>query len=175
MAPNLAPSTHDLIRNMINKGDASCTAADFRLPRLRRSRFDAADINWERSSLVGGGRDGYVWKVWFGEDGPYALKVFWDAESSECDSYFALQRECQNIAILQMIEMQMKRAAPILVYANPATKEDAIYNLLAFADEQLQKLPPVRDVEMTPIPAFPRIAKCYGWLPFRPPGGSKYT
>ena len=62
-------------RDDLLEGYPSCSAADLTLPQLRRSRLDAANIDWERSSLVGGGRDGYVWKVWFGEDGPYALKV----------------------------------------------------------------------------------------------------
>ena len=57
------------------EGDPSCSKANFSRPQLRKCCFNATDIDWKRSSLVGGGRDGYVWKVWFGEDGPYALKV----------------------------------------------------------------------------------------------------
>ena len=57
------------------EGDPSCSKTDFSCPRLRKCSFSATNIDWKRSSLIGGGRDGYVWKVWFGEDGPYALKV----------------------------------------------------------------------------------------------------
>ena len=92
---------------------------------------------------------------------------FWDTRPSECDGYFALQRECQNAAILQMIETQLKQATdPILVYAHPVTEDDAEDNLFAFADEELHKPPPLDDMEMAPIPAFPSSPKCYGWLPF---------
>lgn len=56
-------------------GPPSCSAADFETPRLRRCPFDPATINWKSSSRIDGGLDGYIWKVWFGADGPYALKV----------------------------------------------------------------------------------------------------
>lgn len=56
-------------------GPPSCSASDFKTPRLRRCPFDLTTINWNSSSRLGGGLDGYVWKVWFGADGPYALKV----------------------------------------------------------------------------------------------------
>jgi hypothetical protein len=173
------------------EGEPSCFAADFKLPQLRRCPFDPATIDWNRSIPVGGGLDGYVWKVWFGQDGPYALKVvrsvaylplvyflaspyciltfrqFWQAEASECNNYFALQRECQNAAILQMIETQMKLAtAPIVVNTNPVTKSDALHNLVAFSRERIQNQSLVTDPEVTEIPAFPRMAKCYGWLEF---------
>ena len=62
-------------RDEMMEGDPSCSAADLLMPRLRRSTFDAAQIDWNRLSLLGAGRDGCVWKVWFGDDGPYALKV----------------------------------------------------------------------------------------------------
>ena len=61
----------------------------------------------------------------------------------------------------------MERATyPMLVYANPVTEDDAKENLFAFADEKLHELPPGQDVEKTTVPSFPRMAKCYGWLPF---------
>lgn len=62
-------------RDDLLEGEPSCFAADFKLPRLRRCPLDPATIDWSISSCIGGGRDGYVWKVWFGDDGPYALKV----------------------------------------------------------------------------------------------------
>lgn len=54
-------------------GPPSCTEQDFREPHLRQCTFDFNTIRWERK--LGGGLDGYVWKVWFGEKGPFALKV----------------------------------------------------------------------------------------------------
>lgn len=43
-------------------GPPACTAADFELPRLRRCPLDE-------------GLDGCVWKVWFGDAGPFVLKL----------------------------------------------------------------------------------------------------
>ena len=54
-------------------GPPPCTAQNFKLPRLRHCIFDLSTITWE--DRLGGGLDGYVWKVWFGETGPFALKV----------------------------------------------------------------------------------------------------
>lgn len=54
-------------------GPPSCTEQDLKLPHLRQCTFDFNTIAWERK--LGGGLDGYVWKVWFGEKGPFALKV----------------------------------------------------------------------------------------------------
>ncbi len=68
-------------------GPPSCTAADFKKPRLRRRPFDPADLRFE--ARLGGGLDGYVWKVHFGDQAPFALKVVSDestmrARSSTC-------------------------------------------------------------------------------------------
>lgn len=52
---------------------SSCTWESFRDPRLRKCPFDMASIRWSRR--LGGGIDGYVWKVYFGQEGPFALKV----------------------------------------------------------------------------------------------------
>jgi hypothetical protein len=57
------------------EGPHSCSAADFDMPCLRRCPFNLADIDWESSSRLGGGLDGYVWKVWFKGDEPFVLKV----------------------------------------------------------------------------------------------------
>ena len=54
-------------------GPPFCTAENFALPRLRQCTFDPSTIVWE--DKLGGGLDGYVWKVCFGEIGPFVLKV----------------------------------------------------------------------------------------------------
>ncbi len=46
-------------------GPPSCTAADFKLPRLRRCPWDPDDLVFEKR--LEGGADGYVWKVRFGK------------------------------------------------------------------------------------------------------------
>lgn len=54
-------------------GPPSCTAADFKVPRLRRCPFDPEDLVFE--ARLGGGADGCVWKVRLGQEGPFALKM----------------------------------------------------------------------------------------------------
>lgn len=54
-------------------GPPSLTAADFKTLRLRRCRFDLATVSWE--ARIDGELDGYVWKVRFGDEGPFILKV----------------------------------------------------------------------------------------------------
>ncbi|KAL2158238.1 hypothetical protein VTH06DRAFT_4558 [Thermothelomyces fergusii] len=104
-------------------GPPKTTAADFEMPRLRRCPFDLGSMVWE--ARLGGGADGYVWKVRFGTEGPFVLKVFWDAEPVDFPTYYAPQRECQNAALLQMIQAAVEQAAaasrPILVKAKPTT------------------------------------------------------
>ncbi|RSM19764.1 hypothetical protein CDV31_001395 [Fusarium ambrosium] len=148
-------------------GPPSCTEQDFKQPHLRRCTFDFSTIVWERK--LGGGLDGYVWKVWFGETGPFALKVFWDTEPPDFRHYYAAQRECQNAAVLQMIEAAIAQAAAesksIRVLANPKTKQEARYNLFWFSDEaHLASFP--EDLEAVEITSMPRFRKCYGWLKF---------
>ncbi|KAJ3461568.1 hypothetical protein MRS44_010121 [Fusarium solani] len=125
----------------------SCTEQDFKLPHLRRCTFDFSTIVWELK--LGGGLDGYVWKVWLGETGPFALNV--------------------NASIFQMIETAIAQAAidskPIRVLANPKTKQEARYNLFWFSDEaRLASFP--EDLEAAEITSMPRFRKCYGWLKF---------
>lgn len=54
-------------------GPPPCTSQDFELPRLRKCTFDPSTIQFQKK--LGGGLDGYVWKVWFGDVGPFALKI----------------------------------------------------------------------------------------------------
>lgn len=54
-------------------GAPGTTAADFEMPRLRCCPFNPDSIVWE--ARVGGGMDGYVWKVRFGAQGPFVLKA----------------------------------------------------------------------------------------------------
>ena len=194
--------------NALMTGPPSCTAADFKKPRLRRCPFDPAELRFE--ARLGGGLDGYVWKVDFGDEGPFALKVvslvqagstreicivlfvglscshpayqFWDNEPPEFAHYYAPQRECQNAALLQMMETAVERAAaasrPIQVIANPFYWDDALDNQAAFSDEARLKPPSPSQQEsdpalgpdsnagapLRPVTAIPRMRKCYGWL-----------
>ncbi|KAH7113097.1 hypothetical protein EDB81DRAFT_862637 [Dactylonectria macrodidyma] len=147
-------------------GPPRCTAQDFDLPHLRRCIFDPNTMTWE--DKLGGGLDGYVWKVWFGERGPFALKVFWDADPPDFHHYYAPQRECQNAAILQMMEASIAQAAvestPIRVHANPRTQNEALNNLYAFSDEGRQAQSYPGSSKTVPIVSMPRTRECFGWL-----------
>lgn len=55
-------------------GPPDCSLAAFKKPLLRQCPFDLATISW-KAHLGGGGVDGYVWRVKFGDGGPFALKV----------------------------------------------------------------------------------------------------
>jgi hypothetical protein len=65
------------------KGTPRFRGQDLRDPRLRRSTLDPKAIVFE--SRLGGGSDGFVWKVRFGDEGPFALKVVSDADHHGCD------------------------------------------------------------------------------------------
>ncbi|KAF5621355.1 uncharacterized protein FTJAE_11326 [Fusarium tjaetaba] len=152
--------------DMLMSSPPSCSAADFKRPHLRRCLFNTANIDWSRSSRVGGGLDGYIWKVWFGADGPYALK-FWDADRPDFHHYFAAQRECQNAALLQMLETAIQQATtPIMVNASPRTKDEALANLDGFSNEGRQMNTLALGAHVEEIVTIPRIRKCYGWTTF---------
>ncbi|KAH7008898.1 hypothetical protein EDB80DRAFT_751445 [Ilyonectria destructans] len=158
-------------------GPAPWSAKHFQQPRLRRCTMDPSTLAWE--SRLGGGLDGYVWKVWFGDAGPFALKLFWD-NPPDFFHYFAAQRECHNSAIFQMIEASMAQAAAdsrsIHVHANPQTQNEALDNQFAFSDENLAQSsqadskpasPSTIDPESpnsVPITSMPRLRECYGWM-----------
>ncbi|KJZ70542.1 hypothetical protein HIM_10086 [Hirsutella minnesotensis 3608] len=151
-------------------GPPSCSMADFEVPRLRRCPFNLATIDWKSSVRIGGGLDGYLWKVFFEGHGPYVLKVFWDVVPPDFEHYYAVQRECQNTALLQMMQEAVQEAAAesttILVNANPRTRDEALANLLAFSTEGRQLQASSEHSGITAISSIPRITKCYGWLKF---------
>ena len=54
-------------------GPPPCSEKDFARPLLRRCPFDFSTISW--IARLDGGFDGYAWKVGFGDQGPFVLKV----------------------------------------------------------------------------------------------------
>lgn len=117
---------------------------DFGVPRLRKCPFSLGSIDWEHAMILGRGMDGIVWRVYFGDDGPYALKLFWDGDPHEVPvlGYFAAQRECQNAALLQMMRASLDYVPcdqegagkrPVRVLANPTDWDQARANFFAFA------------------------------------------
>ncbi|KAH6988151.1 hypothetical protein BKA56DRAFT_479052 [Ilyonectria sp. MPI-CAGE-AT-0026] len=155
-------------------GPASCTEQAFEEPLLRHCVLDPSTLVFEKR--LGGGLDGFVWKVRFGNKGPFALKLFWD-NPPESEHYYAAQRECHNAAIFQMMEASLAKATAdsrsIQVHANPRTQDDAMDNLFAFCDDAQMppdpKSPFITTIEpgssnTTSITSMPRLRKCYGWL-----------
>ncbi|KAI1767842.1 hypothetical protein GGR53DRAFT_480917 [Hypoxylon sp. FL1150] len=135
--------------------------SDFKQPRLQRCPFDLGTIDLNRLEMLDGGLDGYNWKIFFSDQSsPYVLKIFWDTKPLEIESYFAAQRECQNNAILRMLEAALEEKSPIFVNAKPRTKQDAVDNTLAFASDGNQ----IFGGNTTPISSIPRMRKCFGWL-----------
>ncbi|KAM4057190.1 hypothetical protein HRG_004030 [Hirsutella rhossiliensis] len=147
-------------------GPLYCTLKDFELPCLRQCAFEPSTIAWE--DKLGGGLDGYVWKVRFGEMGPFALKVFWDTDPPDFYHYYAAQRECQNASLFQMMEVAIAQAAaeskPIQVYADPRTQSEALDNLYAFSDEGRLTRSSRRSFMTVSVTSMPRMRKCFGWL-----------
>ncbi|KAL7818784.1 hypothetical protein V8C44DRAFT_179477 [Trichoderma aethiopicum] len=153
------------------KGTPRFRGQDLRDPRLRRSTLDPKAIVFE--SRLGGGSDGFVWKVRFGDEGPFALKVFWDqVPPHEPGSYYSMQRECQNAAVFQMMEASLD-VDPVLVYDQPMGRKDAIENYFSFCEENCcpNLLPnnakPVTLPGVKYISTMPRLTKCHGWLKLR--------
>ncbi|AEO68894.1 uncharacterized protein THITE_2016922, partial [Thermothielavioides terrestris NRRL 8126] len=146
-------------------GDPDCSEAAFKRPALRRCPFDLGTISW--IARLDGGLDGFAWKVAFGDQGPFVLKVFWETEPSrDSGYYYPFQRECQNAALLEKIAAAVSRDTdklPIKVHAHPASFEDAMDNLLAFSAEGRQRQQ-VKDPDALHISSIPRTKKCYGWL-----------
>ncbi|OAA66692.1 hypothetical protein SPI_01268 [Niveomyces insectorum RCEF 264] len=160
------------------EGPPPCRKADFKKPRLRKCPFDLGTILWAKAEILGAGYDGHVWKVQFqGDEKDYVIKVFWNTGPQEW-GYYAVQRECQNNAILQMIQTAVedakKTSHPILVRARPVAYAGAMANLLAFSDEARQSAEkphsaddaPADPDAMVPIEDVPRFVTCYGWLDF---------
>lgn len=61
------------LNEKLMKGPPRFREADLKDPRLRHCAFDPETIIFE--SRIGGGKDGYVWRVKFGDEGPFVLKV----------------------------------------------------------------------------------------------------
>ncbi|GAP88946.1 hypothetical protein SAMD00023353_3400160 [Rosellinia necatrix] len=141
---------------------------DFEQPRLRKCPFRLDTINWKSATKLGDGYDGCAWKVDFGDAGPFVLKVFWDTQPPQTYyAYFAPQRECQNAAILQMVEAVLEERPVPLRYNHPETHAQAMANMLAFSvpQEEAQQRQAVGSPR-TVLSHSPPTRKCYGWLDF---------
>ncbi|RMZ85289.1 hypothetical protein DV738_g357, partial [Chaetothyriales sp. CBS 135597] len=167
-------------------GPPACSLEGFKEPFLRKCPFDLDTltvidrINPAPYALDGtggdGGLDGYNWIVDFkGSSELFVLKIFWDNDPPrQLPAYFAAQRECQNAALLQMIQEAVQPEhsdlGPILIRHQPQTRSDAEANLFAFSDERrLKRLEQQRSnghisSSLHEVTTIPRMRKCYGWL-----------
>ncbi|PNP51954.1 hypothetical protein THARTR1_07163 [Trichoderma harzianum] len=143
---------------------------DYNQPKLRQSTLDPNSL--VILSRLGGGTDGYVWKVRFGDQGPFALKVFWDqAPPQDERACYPMQRECQNAAVIHMMEASLA-SEPVLVYERPFGDHDVSQNYFAFCEENsmsrlgLSANPKDRPAGAKLITEMPRLARCYGWVKF---------
>ncbi|KAF4967385.1 hypothetical protein FSARC_5064 [Fusarium sarcochroum] len=164
--PRETPLPSRFLNEQILDGPPSYSRRDFEEPRLRKCRFNVADIDWEASKQLAGGLDGYSWKIFINEAGPYVLKMFWDLEQPK--HYFAPERECQNAAILAMIEASVAQtvadSAKIYLDPNPKTEKDARANFYSFAKESVLPQPQSQNIQDFSISRVPRFRKCHGWL-----------
>ncbi|PHH66733.1 hypothetical protein CDD81_5865 [Ophiocordyceps australis] len=153
------------------EGPPPCDVQDFQTPRLRQCPFNPDKIFF--SSRIDSGLDGCVWKVGFGSTRHFALKVFWDNSPSEDFFYHAPQRECQNAAILQMMQASLQEGSVTLL-DRPTTKDEAQFNYYAFCtqarEQQLPGKPSLENLRV--LSAMPRMVRCYGWLQF---DGGRFT
>ncbi|EFX01077.1 hypothetical protein CMQ_6019 [Grosmannia clavigera kw1407] len=152
-------------------GPPSCTLNDLRRPRLRKCPFDIGSTTWIKP--LGGGLDGYCWKVMFGNEGPYVIKLFWDREQRSRAS-FASKLECRNAALLQMMQTAVEDGKavgmPVLLNHRARAWVEAIQNIESFSVEERQdseariKRAAELDIKLRPFLSVPRLRKCYGWL-----------
>ncbi|EJT79557.1 hypothetical protein GGTG_04642 [Gaeumannomyces tritici R3-111a-1] len=144
-------------------GPPSYSWKDLRHPMLRKATLDLKDIRWLEH--LGGGQDGYCWKVAFGDQGPFVLKMFWDDERPDVATYWAPERECQNVAVLQMMEASLRDHGPVRLYDYTDTRANAIENLYAFSEEGRKKPRIPDDMDLTVEQLWMhRTRQCFGWL-----------
>ncbi|KAL8296302.1 hypothetical protein RB597_005648 [Gaeumannomyces tritici] len=151
-------------------GPARYSWADLRKPLLRKCPLELKDIRWLEH--LGGGYDGYCWKVAFGNQGPFVVKLFWDDKPPENMYYWAAQREFQNAAVLQMMEASLGdlgdgdgQISRIRLYDEPRDGVEAVENLYAFSQEARKKPRIPVDIDITcTVNSMPRTRKCFGWL-----------
>ncbi|KAI0097666.1 hypothetical protein GGR51DRAFT_540268 [Nemania sp. FL0031] len=158
----------DFRSNEPMQGPPNHRAEDFEQPRLRKCPFLLDTIKWKSATKLGDGYDGCAWKVEFGNEGTFVLKVFWDMQPPQTSySYFAPQREGQNAAILQMIEAALEKGPVPLRYGHPETQAQAMANMLAFSvpQEEAQQQQAVGS-SLSILSCSPPIRRCYGWRDF---------
>ncbi|KAK4078102.1 hypothetical protein Purlil1_12071 [Purpureocillium lilacinum] len=149
-----------LDERLMEERNITCTWSDLTRPMLKRCGLPGSITFVD---LIGYGLDGIVWKVKMNNQ-VSALKVFWDTKAPEGTRYWAVQRECQNASLLQMIQFATEQYPDsIWLNPNPTSFSDAVRNLHAFSDEGRQRKR-FRDVPgAINHTSTPRLRECFGW------------
>ncbi|KAK5991191.1 hypothetical protein PT974_09469 [Cladobotryum mycophilum] len=122
-------------------GDPDCSWSTFRRPLLRACNL-SREITWEEK-----------------------MDAFWDNTAPDGTSYWAVQKESQNAALLQMIGASIEASTePIHLKPDPKTFKDAVYNLQEFSDEGRQEQRFRHRPDAIAISSVPRFRKCFGWM-----------
>lgn len=90
---------------------------------------------------------------------------FWDNKPPEGTRYWSVQRECQNVSLLEMMRFSIENSSdPIRLHSQPQTYRDALANLHAFSDGGRER----QSFRDTPgaieYGTPPRVRRCYGWM-----------
>lgn len=90
---------------------------------------------------------------------------FWDNKPPEGTRYWSVQRECQNVSLLEMMRFAIENSSdPIRLHPQPQKYRDALANLHAFSDEGRER----QSFRDTPgaieYNTPPRVKRCYGWM-----------
>ncbi|RSL75127.1 hypothetical protein BHE90_017040 [Fusarium euwallaceae] len=139
---------------------------NFCKPLLRQFPKHYVPIKWH--GCVGCGVEGGVFKVSFGDDGPYALKLFWNTRPQEPLNrgkpfVFPFQDEARHVAIIEKIRWAVQHSEnPIMVHPSPKSSELKLENLYCFSEEG-QRSPPEFE-SSTPMCSADYINRCHGWL-----------
>lgn len=91
---------------------------------------------------------------------------FWDNKPPPLERYYAAQRECQNAAVLQMMQAALAKSS-VRVLDRPVDASEAKMNYYAFCDE-LRGDQCDNPEETRTISSIPRMVKCYGWMKISP-------
>ncbi|EGY23784.1 uncharacterized protein VDAG_05222 [Verticillium dahliae VdLs.17] len=119
---------------------------------LLRSYPRLPNILWR--DQLGHGVDGIAWNVTICGDIPPPGRRYW-----------AFQRECQNVALLQMVQSAIESSTePIYLHPQPNTRMDAVRNLHAFSHEGFREQRFKNLPNAIPHTSVPRLRKCLGWM-----------
>ncbi|KAK0640839.1 hypothetical protein B0T16DRAFT_430841 [Cercophora newfieldiana] len=172
-----------LSNNTMDGSYPGCSLAQFQRPLLLQCPYNISSVTftgrvnstpkpYRSTAELDGGLDGYNWKICLEKGGPtLVLKLFWDPQAPEPPHYFAAQRECQNVALFQMLEAAVSEdkagLGPILVNPAPADGKEAEANLLAFSNEGRAQSATLPSTEgFVRITSVPRMRQCLGWMRF---------